>query len=190
MLTSGDEPPATSPTAVRESAPVTTKPWNSPAATLAAPKPTSSRFGSICSPLRAAKLRAVTMPLEKLTTSTPAAPSSMSSTPSRRTGRLSAGRPAGTSPTTAMPMPGKSKAQDAAQAPTTSRMGPGQLGRQRLTAISSRQEPSPSASVGMRISGRRRDSSRKGWIKPLLRRPTPVRPLSCDSASVIATPAI
>ncbi|KAG1190821.1 hypothetical protein G6F35_013874 [Rhizopus arrhizus] len=53
-LTSGDEPPATSPTAVRESAPVTTKPWNRPAATLAAPKPTSSRLGSTSRPPRPA----------------------------------------------------------------------------------------------------------------------------------------
>jgi hypothetical protein len=175
---------------VRESAPVTTKPWNSPAATLAAPKPTSSRFGSTCSPVRAAKLRAVTMPLEKLTTSTPAAPSRMLSTPSSRTGRRSAGRPAGTSPTTAMPRLGKSNSHDSRQAPTTSMIGPGQVGRQRLIATSSRHDASPRHSVGMRISDTRRDSSRNGCTSPLLRRPTPVRPLSCDSASVTATPAM
>ncbi|KAG1433250.1 hypothetical protein G6F57_022299 [Rhizopus arrhizus] len=130
------------------------------------------------------------MPLEKLTTSTPAAPSRMLSTPSSRTGRLSPGRPAGTSPTTAMPRLGKSKIHDSRQPPTTSRMGPGQVGRQRFTATSSKQEASPRHKVGIWISGRRRPSSRKGWISPLLRSPTPVNPLNCDSASVIATPAM
>ncbi|MNS59548.1 hypothetical protein D3C72_925080 [compost metagenome] len=92
------------------------------------------------------------MPLEKLTTNTPAAPRSMLSTPSSRTGRLMPGKPAGTSPTTAMPRLGKSNSHDNRQPPTTSRIGPGQVGRQRLTPISNAHEASPSNSVGIWIS--------------------------------------
>ncbi|CUI85236.1 Uncharacterised protein [Achromobacter ruhlandii] len=69
-------------------------------------------------------------------------------------------------------------------------IGPGQVGRQRLIATSSRHDASPRHNVGMRISDTRRDSSRNGCTSPLLRSPTPVRPLSCDSASVTATPAM
>ena len=170
MLTSGDEPPATSPTAVRESAPVTTKALEQSGGHVG--RAEADQFAVRIDMLAAAGREAA------------GGDDAAGKTHHQHAGRAqqhvihavqahrqAERRQAGTSPTTAMPMPGKSKAQDAAQAPTTSRMGPGQLGRQRLTAISSRQEPSPSPSVGMRISGRRRDSSRKGWIKPLLRSP-------------------
>ena len=69
--TSADRPPDESATAVRLSAPVAANPWNRPAAISAAPNPASSRLGSLLTPIRWPKARAVRMPLAKLTTSRP-----------------------------------------------------------------------------------------------------------------------
>ena len=74
-----DLPPITSPIAVRESAPVTANPCERPAATLQAPSAMNSRSTSISYLLRSAKLRAVTIPLVKLTSASPTAPANSGS---------------------------------------------------------------------------------------------------------------
>ena len=97
-------PPMTSLIAVRESAPVTAKPCDRPAAMLQAPSAMNSRSTSISYLLRAAKLRAVTMPLVKLTSARPTAPET--SAPKCEAGsgvQPSDGSPAGTAPSTATP---------------------------------------------------------------------------------------
>ncbi|VFS31109.1 Predicted cell-wall-anchored protein SasA (LPXTG motif) [plant metagenome] len=190
MLATGELAPAARPTAVRESAPVTTKPWNRPDAMLAAPKPSSSRLGSTVSPLRAAKLRAVTMPLEKLTSSTPPAPSSIASTLCMRSGMAKAGRPAGISPTTVIPSDGKLNSHDSRQPPMTSRIGAGQRGRQRRSTMSARQAATLRITVGQCACTARRNSAFNGRNSSCGRGAVPVSGPSWAQASVTATPAM
>ena len=61
-------------TAVLERLPLTTIPWVSPAPTLAAPRPMSSRFGSTSYPAFAAKALAGPRPSTNPSSSTPTAP--------------------------------------------------------------------------------------------------------------------
>ena len=142
-------PPTASLIAVRESAPVTGKPPNRPQAILAAPKPISSRLASTRYRFFAPKLRAVTMPLPKLTTRMANALSarSSSSTPCG-TGTLSCGRLAGISPISAMPIDCRSNSQERRMPIATARSGAGKRGDRPRNSRMSRNTPRPKQSVG------------------------------------------
>src|SRR5262245_10568488 len=111
-------PPAATPTAVRESAPVTTKPCDSAEAMLATPKAANSRSTSIRYPPVGAKVRAVNDPLVNTTSARPAAaPVRDGTSCSGTVGQRSCGSPAGTGPSTATPC--ASSSRTAVVAPAT-----------------------------------------------------------------------
>ena len=99
-----DFAPACSATAVRDPLVLTGKPWKSPAAMLATPMPSISRFPSISRPLRPANAEAVAMVSASETSAMPNAPPTRSGMSDACTsGTVSGGKPCGSAPTRSTP---------------------------------------------------------------------------------------
>ena len=130
------------------------------------------------------------MPAPKLTRKIAAAPSRMVSIgrPASR-GSVSAGKPAGMSPTTAMPWPSKSNSADSSTDTTTTTTGPGTGKRVIRTTCSSTNMAAASRSVGRWIDPAFCASSTRGATRPSASILTPViRPI-CPIRIESDTPA-
>src|SRR5207342_3526628 len=110
-------PPAASLMAVRESAPLMANPCDTADATFATPNAAKSWSGSMSYPFFVAKLRAVSIRLEKLISAKPAAAArSGGRSDGLARGSVSSGRPPGTGPTVFTPKPVRWKRKTAAPA--------------------------------------------------------------------------
>ena len=121
--------PARSATAVRDPLVLTGKPWNSPAARLAVPMPIISWLASTSWPVRSANaddVEIVSVSDTRVMPSAPATSNARSANPT--SGRVSGGKPWGSSPTSATPSLPRSNTTTAAMAATTATSTPGTLG--------------------------------------------------------------
>ena len=129
---SGLRAPFCTATAVREPLVETGNPWNRPAARLAAPTPTISRFPSTSAPARAANTLAVEMVSVSETTAMPTAPASSRGRSCAGTvGTVSGGNPCGIAPTTLTPWLVRSRSRTAAIESNTATSTPGTIRRKR-----------------------------------------------------------
>ncbi len=131
-----DRDPACSATGVRDELLLTGKPWNTPAATLAAPSAIISWFGSTSSPWRRANVRDSTLVSANETSAMPTAPTaSFPRSPASTDGNENDGKPRGSSPTTdTSRRAARSNTATTTVAPTTHTSTPGTRFAHRLQA--------------------------------------------------------
>ncbi len=147
-----DLAPACSATAVREPLVLTGKPWNSPAATFAAPMPIISPLPSTSCPVRSANADAVEIVSASATRTIPSAPATSSGKSDTVSGNVSGGKPDGSVPTSDTPCAPRSNRPDAAIATTTATRIAGTFGTSRLRTRITARLTTPIASAAPTVS--------------------------------------
>ncbi len=144
-------------TAVREPLVLTGNPWNSPAATLAAPMPIISWFARTSWPLRAANADAVEIVSVSDTSAMPSAPATRSHRSEADTfGMVKGGKPWGSTPTSETPRSASSKTVAAAIDSSTATRTAGILGSHRCSSRMAASPATPMASAAVTVSPSRR----------------------------------
>ena len=164
-------------------------PWNTPAPTLAIPWATDSWSTSIRYRCRVANERASPAVCEKPIRSNAAAAIPITERLSRtrsRPGRSGAGRPRGTSPTSATPWAPRSKRADASSPPTTSTSAPGIAGARKRTSRITASATAPTSRVTQWISPspRTHDPNSRQTLSP-----SPEVPVSFGSSPTVTSMA-